>query len=212
MAVVSTWVPPGPRISYSSVSRSVLSASVSRLSDSSSSDCSTCMAVFRRCMSNPVPCCADTDAKLGLPGRRRVRDAGTTSLVYCSSRVGVVTSVWMAPSPATSHTREMPRVRARVTQRARDGSVLPSRQLRTTPSEKPHMRAISVALPTRWISSLMRSEKVPWELGCAGYWVVIGVAMVWWSRGNDGLGVISKELRKHASKLMARYCGTARIS
>src|SRR5690348_7297154 len=67
----------------------------------------------------------------------------------------------MAPSPATSQTSEMPRVRASVTQRAREGSVLPSRQLRTTPSENPHMRAISVALPTRWISNLMRSEKFP---------------------------------------------------
>jgi hypothetical protein len=37
---------------------------------------------------------------------------------------------------------------------------LPSRQLRTTPSEKPHIRAISVTLPTRWISTLMRSAKV----------------------------------------------------
>jgi hypothetical protein len=66
----------------------------------------------------------------------------------------------MAPSPATSQTSEMPSVRASVTQRAREGSVFPSRQLRTTPSEKPHMRAISVALPTLWINNLMRSEKV----------------------------------------------------
>jgi len=34
-----------------------------------------------------------------------------------------------------------------VTQRPREGSVLPSRQLRTTPSENPQRRAISLTLP-----------------------------------------------------------------
>jgi hypothetical protein len=68
----------------------------------------------------------------------------------------------------------MPKVRASVTQRAREGSVLPSRQLRTTPSENPHILAISVALPTRWISSFMRSEKVPAVVGSVFFCVFIG--------------------------------------
>ena len=81
------------------------------------------------------------------------------------ARCAAMASGWIVPSPATSQTSEMPSVLARVTHRARDGSLLPSRQLRTTPSEKPHMRAISVALPTRWISRRMRSEKLPLTAG-----------------------------------------------
>ena len=82
---------------------------------------------------------------------------------------------------ARDSARRQPNVRASVTQRARDGSVLPSRQLRTTPSEKPHILAISVALPTRWISSLIRSAKLP----VAGGFVTFCVFMVlagrfWW--------------------------------
>jgi hypothetical protein len=108
-------------------------------------DCSNFSVAARRCASM-----ADTD---DVVGTAVVAGDGADSAdaSWCSLLSGCI-----GPSPVTSHCSEIFKARASATQRAREGSLWPSRQLRTVPSEQPQRRASIEAPPSRAINKRIR--------------------------------------------------------